>query len=55
MLGAMQSATQLLDQALRCVQLAQNTHDESLAKQLIEMSEQLSREADVALISEDKE
>jgi hypothetical protein len=51
----MQSATQLLDQALRCVQLARNTHDESLAKQLIELSEQLSHEADVAVMRGDAE
>jgi hypothetical protein len=41
----MQSPARLRRQAMRCLALAEETHNQRLARQLLEFSEQLAREA----------
>ena len=49
----MQSAAQLRSQALRCLELAESAYDERLAAQLLGLSEQLLKEADLAVVREE--
>ena len=51
----MQSSIELLGQALRCLERAESTYDKRLADQLIELSQQLHHEADLAAVREDAE